>query len=106
MIEELQSQIDRVEAICGLIENEQEYMGELTGYLPMLNQTVNYLLTGSQSPEISFHIEEQFVIQLLNDILYGIEQQDTVFLLDALRYGLKELYSYCRDSLQCGGNHE
>lgn len=103
---EWMQQIEKVESICNLIENEQEYMGELTGYLPVLNETIQYLLAYSQNPDIPLMIEEQFVVQLLQDILYGMEQQDSVFLLDALRYGLLELYCDSRDILQRGGRYE
>lgn len=103
---EWMGQIEKVESVCSLIENEQEYMGELTEYLPVLNETIQYLLTCSRNPDIPLMIDGQFVLQLLKDILYGMEQQDSVFLLDALRYGLLELYSYSRDNLQCGGNNE
>ena len=100
MGEDLRSHISRVDAICRLIENEDEYNGELTGYLPFLNQIISYLLGCSQNPAVSFTINEQFVLQVLQDILYGIEHQDSVFLLDALRYGLLEIYKYGIEELQ------
>lgn len=99
---DLQSQIEKVDGICRLIENENEneYIGELTGYLPALNQTIRFILTSSQNPENPFMINEQFVLQTLKDILYGIENRDAVFLLDTLRYGLLEIYNYGKDELQ------
>ncbi|MCM1258661.1 MAG: hypothetical protein NC307_12505, partial [Roseburia sp.] len=97
---ELQLQIAKVEYICRLIENEKEYLGELTGYLPILNETMVYILNCAQDPNIPFMINEQFVLQVLKDVLYGIEHQDSVFLLDTLRYGLLEIYCYGKKELQ------
>lgn len=100
MGENLQMHIERVDDICCLIENEDEYLGVLTGYLPLLNQVISYILASVQNPEVSFTINEQFVVQVLQDILYGMEHQDDVFLLDTLRYGLLEIYKYAGEELQ------
>ncbi|MCM1256242.1 MAG: hypothetical protein NC307_00115 [Roseburia sp.] len=100
---ELQSQMDKVEEICRLIENEKEYMEELTGYLPELNQSISFILECARDPELLFVINEEFVLQALKDILYGMERQDTVFLLDVLRYGLLEIYRYGKEELQSEG---
>lgn len=97
---ELQAQIDKVDTICQLIEDEKEYLGELTGYLTEVNQVINFMLECAKDPEIPFIINEKLLLQVLKDILYGIEQQDTVFLLDVLRYGLLEIYRYGKEELQ------
>lgn len=103
---DLQLQIDMAEEICRLIENNEEYMGKLTGYLPVLNETVTNLLSYAQDAKTSFEINESYVLQILNDILYGMEHQDSVFLLDALRYGLIALYDYGKNYLQSGGGED
>lgn len=100
MCEDLLTQMDRLDKICDLIENEGEYTSILKEYLPVLNQTIHYILLCSQDPTISFDINEQFVVQVLEDILYGMEHQDSVILLDTIRYGLMEIYSYGKDELQ------
>ena len=100
MLEDLQLQMDKLSNICVLIENEEEYVSILNEYLPELNQTIHYILCCSQDLTNPFTINEQFVIQVLKDILYGMEHQDSVILLDAIRYGLMEIYSYGRDGLQ------
>ncbi len=92
--------MEKVENICSMIENEEEYLGKLTGYLSQLNETVSYILACAEDPANPFQINVEFVLQNLKDILYGIEQQDSVFLLDALRYGLMEIYKYGVDGLQ------
>lgn len=99
-MEDLRTHIGRVNEICCLIENEEEYNGALSEYLPALNQTISELLAYAQNVETSFTINEQFVIQVLKDVLYGMEHQDSVILLDALRYGLLEVYRYGIDELQ------
>lgn len=100
MQENLQVQMDKLDRICSLIENEEEYASILNGYLTELNQTVNYLLLCSQDETNPFTINEQFVVQVLEDILYGMEYQDSVMLLDVIRYGLMEIYRYGKDELQ------
>lgn len=100
MREDLQLQIEKLDQICVLIENEEAYAAVLNGYLPELNQTIHYILDCSQDATKPFTINEQFVVQVLEDILYGMEHQDSVILLDAIRYGLMEIYSYGRDGLQ------
>lgn len=99
-MEDLRIHIGKVNEICRLIENEEEYNGALNEYLPKLNLIINDLLLYAQDEESSFTINEQFVIQVLQDVLYGMEYQDSVILLDALRYGLLEIYSYGIDELQ------
>ena len=98
-----QIQIEIVKDICFLIENEEGYQERLAGYFPVLTETIEYILNCAHSPEISFVVNERFVIQVLKDILYGMEHQDSVFLLDVLRHGLLDLYEYGKDSLQSGG---
>lgn len=99
---ELQSHIEQVEQICCLIEEEKEYYEELLKYLPSLNEMIQVILTYAQNDQIPLDINEQFVLQVLKDIVDGIERKDSVFLLDTLRYGLIEIYSYCLECLQDG----
>ena len=102
MIEELQMHIERVENICRLIENREEYNEELTSYVGALNTMVNDILACSQNQAIPFFINEEFVLHVLKDIIYGMENKDSVFLLDTLRYGLLEIYYYTVEELQSG----
>lgn len=102
MIEELQMHIERVENICQLIENREEYNEELMGYVGALDTMINDILACSHNQEIPFFINEEFVLQVLKDIIYGIENKDSVFLLDTLRYGLLEIYYYTVEELQSG----
>ena len=94
----LQSQIETAEQIGNKIENGEEYMEEIRGYLPSLEQTVTSIFTLTQNSGLE--ISAEFVVQVLNDILYGIEHRDSVFLLDVLRYGLLEIYYYLAEELQ------
>lgn len=103
---DLQLQIERAERICRLVENEEEYMGELTGWLPALNDTLKFILEGAGNSESSFAIDGEYVIQVLKDILYGMENQDSFFLLDVLRYGLLEIFSYARENAQKENQNE
>ena len=106
MIAELQMHVERVENICRLIENREEYNEELTSYVGTLNKMVNDILACSQNREIPFFINEEFVLQVLKDIIYGMENKDSVFLVDTLRYGLLEIYYYTIEELQNGEQNE
>lgn len=101
---ELKTQIKVVEAIAYKIDNGQAYMEELKAYLPKLNQIITEILK-----KISDHmidINQNFVLQVLNDIIYGIEQDDAVILEDVLRYGLIEIYEYVGIELQSENHYE
>lgn len=98
----LQSQIETAEQIGNKIENGEEYMEDVREYLPSLNQMLTSIFQIAQKPETAFDINTEFVLQVLNDILYGIEHRDSVFLLDVLRYGLLEIYYYIGTELQGG----
>lgn len=102
----LQSQIETAEEIGNKIENGENYMEEIRGFLPQLKQLITELFQVIQIPDSTLEIDSGFVTQVLNDILYGVENQDSVFLLDVLRYGLLELYYYIGTELQRGENHE
>lgn len=100
---ELQHQKERVEAIAAKIEQGQPYMDELKSYLPTLNQTIRTLFEVNQNTANPFEIDQNFVLQVLNDIIYGIEKEDSVCLADVLRYGLLEIYDYAETELQQRG---
>lgn len=96
----LQSHIDTAEQIGNKIENGEDYMEDVRQYLPSLNRMVTDIFQMAQEPDSVLEINAQFIMQVLNDILYGIEHRDSVFLLDVLRYGLLEIYAYIGTELQ------
>lgn len=102
-LELLEQHIGLVEKIGDKIESRENYMGDIREYLPLLNQIVTEILQMMQEPGILLELNQVFVMQVLNDILYGIEKRDSVFLLDVLRYGLLEIYYYIENELQSEG---
>lgn len=96
----LRQNINIVESICNKIENGETYIEDIRAYLPELNQMTVSILNIMQDPEISLEMDPAFMMQVLNDVLYGIENEDGVFLLDVLRYGLLEIYDYIGNELQ------
>lgn len=99
----LKKNIELVEKIGDKIENRNPYMEDLREYLPFLNQMITTIARLIQEPEISLELNQGFILQVLNDILYGMEHEDSVFLLDVLRYGLLEIYHYVETELQSEG---
>ena len=59
-----------------------------------------------QTNPVQFQINNQFLIQVLKDTLYGIEHEDPVFLQDVLQYGILEIYKYIIDELEDGVIYE
>ena len=99
----IQRHIETVEAIGTKIEQGETYLDELICYLPSLNQMITGIFEMLADPNRSIELSEEFVLQVLNDIMYGVEQKDSVFLLDVLRYGLLEIYYYIAAELQSEG---
>ncbi|MCI8881309.1 MAG: hypothetical protein HFH28_11390 [Clostridiaceae bacterium] len=99
-LEGLQQQRDCIESIASKIEQGEAYMEELKSCLPLLNQAIITLFDMAQDTVIPIEINSNYVLQVLNDILYGIEQEDPVYLADVLRYGLIEIFDYIGTELQ------
>lgn len=99
-MEQLQQHIDAVEKIGDKIETGENYIEEIKCYLPSLNQIITEIF---QMTGVLPELNQEFVVQVLNDILYGIEYRDSVYLLDVLRYGLLEIYNYIKTELQSEG---
>ena len=81
-------------------------MEELKKYLPYMNQVIPEILKKSEDPQIEFELNDEFVLQVLQDILYGIENEDSVFLQDVLQNGLMEIYKYTLSELEDGNIYE
>ena len=105
-MEMLQKHEKWVVRIGNKIENGEHYLDDLREYLPALNQMVLSIFTQMDDPQIQLDLNKEFVLQVLNDIVYGIEQEDDVYLLDTLRYGLLEVYSYIDAELQGENSYE
>lgn len=96
---ELQEHIKKVEGICERIENGEAYTEELVRYFGELKKVLSAILAYAQDKNNDFTINEQFILQVLKDILYGEEHKDSVFLLDTLRHGLLEIYRYTLEQM-------
>lgn len=100
ILSELQIQSELVEELAGKAESGEAYLEELKSYLPVLNQTIVQLFEIIREPRNNIDISQDFVLQVLNDIIYGIEKEDSVCLADVLRYGLVEVFNYIAIELQ------
>lgn len=95
-----------VEQLAVMIEEHTSYQSELKQYLPSLTQLIQTILQIGNGSQFSLELNQEFVLQILSDIVYGIEHEDDVFLLDVLRYGLLELYDYIGTELQRKSSYE
>lgn len=93
MKEKIQSQIEQINRICNLIDNGEDYLGAAISELAEITEIMNVILE-------NYDINEQFVLQVLKDIVYGVEQKDSVILRDTFRYGLLKIYSYVNENDQ------
>ena len=98
-LDELHVQCKTAEDLADKIEREEVYMDGLKAYLPSLTQTVSKLFAMMQNGA-AIDLSQDFVLQVLNDIVYGIEHEDAVCRADVLRYGLVELFDYVTSELQ------
>lgn len=94
MKDKLLTNIKEVKEICLLIDKGEDYKGRIHLFLSNINETISWILTKNL-------INQQFVIQVLKDIVYAVEYEDTVILKDTLRYGLLEIYYYVNENCQC-----
>lgn len=93
MKEKIQLQIEQINRICNLIDNGEDYLGIVISGLPEITKIMNVILE-------NYDINEQFVLQVLKDIVYGVEQKDSVILRDTFRYGLLKIYHYVNENDQ------
>lgn len=95
----LQENIETIKNIGDKIESGDSYIEDVKEYLPLLNQTITDILKMNQQPQAGLDINQDFILQVLHDIIYGMENEDSVFLLDVLRYGLLQIYLYVEAEL-------
>lgn len=96
----LQEHIGALENILNKAENGAGIVSEIRSYLPSMNHVVTAMIELSTEPNKSIELNHEFVIQVLNDIVYGIQNEDEVYLQDVLQYGLLEIYNYVSDELR------
>lgn len=91
-MELIANHLNTIDDVCRLIEEENEYAGELAECIreaqQLLNQLINLELECEKEGVSFMDIDRMNVI--LNDIMDGMAREDNVFLLDALRYGYRE----------------
>lgn len=102
----LKCHIEVVEDIGNRIEKKQPYTDVLKDYLPSLQEVTMLFFGLCQDDVVPLELNQDFVLQVLSDIIYGIENEDEVFLLDVLRYGLLEIYYYIFSECQNGEDYE
>lgn len=89
----------KIGVIVQKIEIGEDYMSYVRTILPKLNQIMTEIFRLMQRSELQIELNIDFVVQVLQDIVYGIEQEDKVFLLDVLKYGLEEIFDYLIEML-------
>ena len=77
----LEQAVLAVDSICGKILRNEEYLSQMPVCVAAINQAVMLLLNEENGAE--------YILGILEDIMYGMTQQDEVFLLDVLRFGIK-----------------
>lgn len=96
---ELRSHIETLELACAKLEYSEDGINEIKKCLPIINADIGWMLELAKNVNNDFEINEQFVFQVLKDIIYGIENKDGVYLLDAVRYGLLQIYYYADEEM-------
>lgn len=78
----LNSAIVALDEVCKKVIQKENYMEDMPKCIEIVNGAVTMLMT-----EEGYN--QEYILQLLEDVMYGMSQQDEVFLLDVLRFGLK-----------------
>lgn len=102
----LYQNIEKLQEIIDKIKKNQPYIADVKQYLPCMNQIMQMIFNMAENTETQLQINNEFVIQVLKDTLYGIEHEDPVFLQDVLQYGVLEIYKYIIDELEDGVIYE
>lgn len=105
-LDELQNQREMAEELATKVECGEAYMEEMNVFLSTLNEMIAELFELMQDPVNPIELSRDFVLQVLNDIIYGVEKKDSVCLADVLRYGLIEIFDYVAAEMQRGEGHE
>lgn len=103
-IERLQWHKTCVKSIIEKIEHEKEFEYELNRYLPDLSHMVKEIFSYIENGRLNIEIDMNFLLNVLQDVVYGVEQKDTVFLLDVLKYGLLEIFDYILETIKGADN--
>lgn len=86
--EVLKKAIENLDIVCEKIKTKENYMQEMPKCVEAVNGAVMMLLAEENS-------NQKYILQLLEDMMYGMTQQDEVFLLDVLCFGLKTGLEAC-----------
>lgn len=99
LVKQIYHEKDNINVIEQKIEAGEDYMPDMRTALPELNRIITEIFQKIQKSELQIDLNINFVMQVLQDVVYGIEQEDRVFLLDVLRYGLEEIFDYLIEML-------
>jgi len=78
----LEKAIESLDEVCKKIIEKNSYLEQMPFCISTVNEAVTMLMKEKK-------INQEYLLQLLEDMMYGMSQQDEVFLLDVLRFGLK-----------------
>lgn len=101
LVELLYCNKEKTDKIIQKLETGESYMDDLKQYLPIINETITCIL---QEAKIS--LNENFIVQVLHDLIDGIERRDDVILLDTLQYGWLQILSYVDEEIRGEGGDE
>lgn len=78
----LKEAITVLDDICEKMIQKENYQEKMSDCIQAVNGAVIMIMEEQNS-------NQEYILQLLEDMMYGMSQQDEVFLLDVLRFGLK-----------------
>ena len=90
----LQLAIDAIDNLCTKILQKENYQREMQVCVQSINESCLILL--QENPQ------EEDILWILQDMMYGMEQKDEVVLLDVLRFGLRTKLQQVYNELENG----
>lgn len=88
--------VNQIASVCDAMLKRDNYMEKMPECIIAINQAVVPRMEEAED-------EVSYILQVLEDMMYGMSQQDEVFLLDALRFGVLPLFEQKYRSIADGG---
>lgn len=77
--------VNQITCVCDALLKRENYLEKMPECIAAINQAVVPRMEEAEE-------KASYILQVLEDMMYGMSQQDEVFLLDVLRFGVLPLF--------------
>ena len=79
--------VNQITSVCDAMLKRENYLEKMPECITAINQAVVPRMEEADGADGA-----SYILQVLEDMMYGMSQQDEVFLLDVLRFGVLPLF--------------